>query len=456
MSNRSLLELGLLLALSPLLGAGALPTQDDEPEAPPEATEAPKGPVRPAPVLKEHELGGVGDAIAECIASLAPGSKVDRAKAQAELQEEFAKLEKRATGDRPMLALPADLGRALWLAQAYDKQRVRAGRVEAVETKSPFGGEVEYAVSVPADYNPRKGISHPLLLILPDAPTPGQATDPEQFLTENWSDPALRSNALLVAIGMPKVEKPEDVASWSAIQESYAGLPGVGPNVLTALMEVTRKYAVDYDRVYLVGHGAAVEAAMVMASFFPDRFAGVIGRRGDAAEMAPDNFRNVPTLFTGAGSKATAFAEAAKKAGHDNSTLKADALEADVWAWIQSHARNANPTEVVLAPGRPFPHKAYWVEVPASDGATAASVKASLDRESNTITLQTQGVTEVTLYFNDEMLDLDQPVKVVSNGKEHPIELIPRNFNTFVGLIYQGRNDPGKLYVASKRYDVTE
>lgn len=450
MSKRTIQEVGALgallsaLALGPLL-AGPAPAQDEAPgQGEPASAE---------PVLRDREHEAIGTLMGNCIASLSD-PRIDRVAAQAALREEFDKLERRRTGDRPMLALTQDLGRSLWLAQGYARQRVRAGSVEAFDTKSPFGDTVQYAVWVPQGYAARRGESYPVLFILPDAPTPGQATQPRQFLTENWAEPLVRQNALLVAVGMPEAKTAEDVKKWSALGEQ--GLPGMGANLLTALMEVTRKYAVDFDRIYLVAHGAAVEPAMLMASKFPDRFAGMIGRRGDAAELAPSNFKNLPTLFTGAGTRATAFAEAAKQAGQENVTLSADASEADIWAWIQKHPRRANPAEVLLVPGAPFPHKAYWLEVPPSDGATPARILARIDRANNTVVIESRGVSEVTLFFNDDLLDLDRPVRVISNGRTHPEEVIPRNFSTFVSLIYGGRNDPGKLYVANKRYDVTE
>lgn len=439
MSKRSILGLGAGLALLPalVLGPGA-------------ATPPHPGPVGER-VLRDREHETLGKLLATCIESLS-NQKVDRVAAQAALREEFEKLEKRrsgGTGERPMLALTEDLGRALWLAQGYAGQRVRAGSVEAVETTSPFRNKVQYAVSVPGGYNPRRGDSYPLLILLPDVPTPGQPVGPQQFLTDNWVDPELRKAALLVALSMPpKVE------AWALLGEE--GVPGGVASVLTVLLEVTRKYAVDFDRIYLVGHGAGVEAAMRIGAMFPDRFAGVVGRRGDAAEIAPGNFKNLPTLLTGAGARATAFEEASKAAGQENVTLAASASEGDVWKWIQDHPRRANPGEVVLVPGSPFPNKAYWVEVPASEGGAEVRIQALADRATNTVRLQTKGVSEVTLFFNDDILDLDRPIQVISNGKEHPQEVVPRNFNTFLALVYGGRNDPGKLYVASKRYDVTE
>ncbi len=441
MSKRSILGLGAGLALLPALALGPSAAAFQGAAAS-DAGER---------VLRDRDHEGLGKLLATCIESLS-NQRVDRVAAQAALREEFEKLEKRrsgGTGERPMLALTKDLGRALWLAQGYAGQRVRAGSVEAVDTTSPFRNKVSYAVAVPGGYNPRRGDSYPLLLLLPDVPTPGQPVGPQQFLTDNWVDSELRKSALLVAVGMPaKVE------AWASLGEE--GVPGGVATLLTVLLEVTRKYAVDFDRIYLVGHGAGVDAAMRIGAMFPDRFAGVIGRRGDAAEIAPGNFKNLPTLLTGAGARATAFEAAAKAAELDNVTLAADASEADVWKWAQEHPRRANPLEVVLVPGSPFPHKAYWLEVPASEGGSEVRIRAVADKTTNTIRLETKGVSEVTLFFNDDILDLDRPIQVISNGKEHPQEVIPRNFNTFLALIYGGRNDPGKLYVASKRYDVTE
>ncbi len=432
MSTRFILGIGVLLAALPLSTQASLgaPAADNE------------------PVLQEREHKSLGELLSKWIAAHSD-PRTDRVEAQEDLREEFGKLEKRRTGDRPMLALTHDLGRVLWHAQGYAGQRVRPG-METVDTKATgFGSPLQYAISVPSAYKPRGGVSYPLLLILPDVETPGQPAGPSQFLTENFKDAALRDGALLVSVGMPK-----DPETWD--QLGAPGAAGGVAAVLTVYSEVTRKYAVNFDRIYLVGHGAGVAAAMAIAEKFPDRFAGVIGRRGDAAELPAGNFRNLPTLFAGGGARASAFEEACKAAGHENVTVAPDADEADIWAWIEKHPRQANPQEVVLVPGAPFPNKAYWIEVPASDGATPATVNAKVDRESNTITIDAQGVAEVTVYFNDVLVDLDRAIKVVCNGKEQPEEIIPRNFNTFLDLVFGGRNDPGKIHVARKRYDVSQ
>jgi hypothetical protein len=193
---------------------------------------------------------------------------------------------------------------------------------------------------------------------------------------------------------------------------------------------------------------------MAIAARNPDRFAGVIGRSGDPAEMPCDNFKNLPTLFAGAGGGATAFADKCTKAGYDNNcTIKPEATEADIWAWIKDHPRISYPPKVVLLPGSPLPNKSYWLEIPPWDGQGTAIVKGSIDRATNTITIEGEGVRSVTLYFNDILVDMDKPVKVVCNGSEHT-DVIPRNLGVMLELLTSGRLDPSKIYTASKEFDL--
>lgn len=193
---------------------------------------------------------------------------------------------------------------------------------------------------------------------------------------------------------------------------------------------------------------------MQMADASPDRFAGLIGRTGDAAEMGAGNLTNLPAFFAGGGSRAEAFAEAMKAAEGAEVTLAAEAGLPEVVAWMGETVRRSNPERIVLIPGEMFT-KSYWLEVPRQEYGPEARVVATCDRASNTITIETKGIgaTDVTLYFNDVLLDLEQPVKVVCNGAE-TVGTVPRNFNDMMNLVYKGRNEPGKLYTASRDYTI--
>ncbi|MAF65652.1 MAG: hypothetical protein CMJ84_08350 [Planctomycetes bacterium] len=397
-------------------------------------------------LLSSSEHGKVGSKIADCVAA-----KLAR-KGQTEAEEDLRKAlekwgKKRVAGglDPLGLNLTEDLGQALWQSYKYSKVRgVKKGKVVSVETEPiPFYGPdytVEYAFHAPAKYNARQ--AYPLILCIPE-----EGERPSDHLIERWlQQPALKDAAILVGLPLP-----EDVEAWTVIGSE--GKPGGVGILLSVFKSVSQSYAIDYDRVFIAGRGLGVAAGMSIAAMFPDRFAGVVGRTGDAAEVAVENFRNLPTFFAGGGQRASAYAEELKDAGIENCTVQPDATADHVWAWIEGTRRDSNPSEVLLRPGAPFPNKAYWVEIPPHDGSVEARLAARIDRESNTVVIEATGIASVTLSFNDVLVDLSRPVKVICNGAESE-DLLPRNLTTTLQMIYSTRNDPGKLYTASKAYDL--
>ena len=91
--------------------------------------------------------------------------------------------------------------------------------------------------------------------------------------------------------------------------------------------------------------------------------------------------------------------------------------------------------------------------MPAKEYAEGAKISATADRASNTITVDATGIDSCTIYFNDGLMDLEQPVKVICNGTVNE-DMIPRNFNSMMQLIYKVRSDPGRVYTAWKAYDI--
>jgi hypothetical protein len=392
--------------------------------------------------MKASERDALGKQIAKYMAAQTKQKDLD--KARTEISTEFENLKKKLKGRDP-LALTADLGKALWESFEYDQQ-TKAKKAKVVTFGASYDPsakeskpQLEYAVWAPTKYNGRQ--AYPLVLCIPD-----KAAKPTDHLLEQWNSELTKENVILAAVPMPA-----DPTQWSEMGSEEK--PGGAGNVLVVFREMKRMYAIDYDRVFLAGRGEGVAAAVTIASRFPDRFAGVIGRAGDVGDTACDNFKDLPTLFSGAGAGATKFSECAHNAGYDNCTIKPEAQESDIITWMQEHPRVSNPAEVVLIPGTPIPNKAYWLEVPPFDGVGKAKISAKADHATNTIVVDGEGVTSVTLYFNDVLVDLDKPVKVVCNGAEH-LDQIPRNLTTTLSLMFSTRSDPGKLYTATKQFDL--
>ena len=82
-----------------------------------------------------------------------------------------------------------------------------------------------------------------------------------------------------------------------------------------------------------------------------------------------------------------------------------------------------------------------------------ASVEARIDRETNTVHIEARGINQVTLRFNDILVDMDKEITVICNGTSNR-DLIPRSLLTTLEMIYKSSSDPGKVYVAKRTYDV--
>jgi hypothetical protein len=394
-------------------------------------------------LLKPADHEALGKKIAKYFDAKQNNAGIDKAKE--ELSKEIEGLRAKKTKGRDPLALCDDLGKSLWQSFNYGTREIANGKVKQASFPARAYGEkaqLTYAIWVPAKYDPRK--PYPVILCIPE-----KGSKPEQHITEKWTDKEMRDNALIVAVSMP-----EDVKQWTeaASTEQQTGFA----NVMMTMRQIRAKYAVDYDRVFITGRGEGVGAALAIAGRAPDRFAGVIGRAGDLDAASPgiENFKNLPTFFGGAGANATAFSEKCTKAGYNNCTVKAEASDPDVWAWMREHTRLANPVEVVLYPGKPLPLRSCWLSVPASNNKELEFVKAKVDKATNTITIDgSDGITKVTLWLNDELVDLDKEVKVICNGAEH-VDKLPRNLWATMDWMYDATSEPGRIFTASRDYDV--
>jgi hypothetical protein len=394
--------------------------------------------------IPERDVEKLGGQLADYIE--ARNEKKGRADAEQELREALAKLQdKRLKGSDP-LSRPAALGQAIWHSKKYSKQKgIKKGKVSDMRVEDPpaFYGkdfEIEYAIHAPSSYRASKG-PYAVILCIPDVgETPGQ------HLIEQWLDNSLREEVIVVACPMP-----EDTSLWTEIG-SPGQLGGVG-SILTVFRDVTTRYAVDFDRIYLAGRGPGVASAAAIANRSPHRFAALIGRTGDLGAMEARNFRNLPTWFAGGGAGVSDFEKAIKDLGYDNCTVVPGGTDADLLPWLKQNPRSSNPLEISLVPGSPIPNCAYWLEVPPWDGVGTASIEARIDQDTNTVHIEALGISQVTLRFNDMLLDMDKEITVICNGASNR-DLIPRSLRTTLELIYKSSSDPGKVYVATRTYDI--
>ena len=349
---------------------------------------------------------------------------------------------RKAAGGGHGLRWSSDLGRALRLGRAAPRPEERPGNVvelesrEGVFARSPLG----WAYRLPREYDAEAG-PYPLILTLPDL-----GETPAEHIRTHWSEAALRDGAIVVAPSMPAGQ-----AEWTRV--SLSGRAGGLCHALTALRLAEERFAVDPERVFVVGRGKSVPAALAAGDGFPQRFAGVVGRAGDAGETSrPENLLDLPVLLTGGGARATALSEAAKAADVATIELRSAATELEIWTWMGEHPRNSTPERVRVAPGDPFPTRAYWLRIAPT--AADARVDARIERGSNSITIEGHGFSRATLYLSDALFDLDKPLHIACNGVEREVTAL-RSLSTALDLWTDGTSDGACVYVAEIAIDAT-
>jgi len=386
----------------------------------------------------DDELEPLGASFAAYFEARATGRGLDGAREG--FATSLAALKSELAGGDP-LAFPTLVGRALWLSHGYaDRQRkIKAGKVttDELEGGSFDGSPLAYAYRVPRDYDPT--LPYPLILAIPDS-----GEEPADHIRDDWKSPEVRDAAIVVC-----PEMPGDDAAWD--QVVIEGRPGGLCNLLTALRLAGARFAVDFDRVFVVGRGVGVATAVALGNYSPQRFAGIVGRAGPLGTLGAENFRDLPTYFVGAGATAMEFQESVKAAGYDNCRVEAVGGE-ELWSWMKEHPRSTWPTTVTVVPGNPFPTRAYWLRVAPCTPTPRATGK--IDRGSNLITVDGEGVSQVTLFLSDELVDLGRPVTVLCNGVENVVEPT-RHLPTMLNLVCDGTSDEGCVYVAEVLLDMS-
>lgn len=429
----------LLVSSACLLAAPFLPLAPAQPALGTLAQDEEEAPTEPVfePVLNAKDHKKLAGLLEDYYEAKREGDDLE---AREELNDGIARIEKKNKGFE-LLSSPADLEAMFKLAQPRPSSvtKGRAKAFEIDEDRSAWGNPIPYAVHAPKGYKASKG-AFPMVLVIP----PAGEEKLDRYLKDTWTDSAVLEAAVIGVVGMP-----EDQAAWTEVGEP--GQAGGVANAMQVIREITKEFLIDTDRVFIVGHEDGAAAAIHLASMYPDRFAGAASMGGDIQGTPAINFRNMPTLLAGGGAGCTTFEEDAANRGYDNCTREGAYTIESLWAWAGEIQRSPMPSELFFSPPNDFAKAAYWASVEGFDAAESPKLTGSVDRESNTITLTGEGITSVTLSFNDRLVDLSRPVTVVLNGESQEHELA-RSMSTALETVFAS-GDPGRVIITRMRYD---
>jgi len=309
------------------------------------------------------------------------------------------------------------------------------------------GVQSDYALVVPADYDPQR--PYPLLVGLH-----GQGETGKKFVPR-WVIPAMAHGYLFACPTDPQGER------------GYGAGAGEREVVLATIEDVARRYHVDPDRVLLTGLSAGGHQTWDVGLHYADRFAGLVPEAGmPVHEGSPitrfmylQNLVRGPAVFVLVGEKDTGIRRVCEEAVARLQALEVEARitvvagvghayypseDSRVFAWMAERRRDPAPPQVFdrfhhLQQGR-----AYWLEAtglsgPEWDATRPVRLRGLYDPgiskervlelsraqlvrelpwmrgrvEGNTITVGASGVSTLTVWLSPALIDFSEPVRIV-------------------------------------------
>lgn len=226
---------------------------------------------------------------------------------------------------------------------------------------------------------------------------------------------------------------------------------------------------VDPNRIYVTGISEGGYTAFRWPAHYPDRFAATCAMAAaEPMENAPpENFRNLPircaigendTMFDRIGLARRFFAkldELEKNAPgsyvhvFDAQANRGHGIDYKPGPeWMMQFTRNPRPkaiTWTVQKLHNTLELRNNWLALDAAPVTLPAKLDAKI--EGNTITLTADAGLKPRVFLDDKLVDLNQPVKVVLNGKEVFSGKVKRNLATIAKTL-SSRGDRELAYTA--------
>jgi dienelactone hydrolase len=204
---------------------------------------------------------------------------------------------------------------------------------------------------------------------------------------------------------------------------------------------------VNPDKIYLMGYSAGGDGVWQLAPRMADRFAAAAMMAGHPNEAQLLGLRNLPfAIFMGGNDGAYDRNKIAAARSEEMARLEKDdpggyvhmsriyeglghwmnRRDAEGVPWMAKFQRNPWPKKIVWLQDDITHDRFYWLKIPDAKAAKAGE-KIVAAVEGQTIRIDGDVPAKTELRLTDALVDLDQPVKVIVNGKEVHDAKIPRS-----------------------------
>lgn len=203
---------------------------------------------------------------------------------------------------------------------------------------------------------------------------------------------------------------------------------------LTQMMIVCK--GVNPNKVYLMGYSAGGDGVWRLAPRMADHFAAASMMAGHPGDVGLQNLRNLPfMIWCGAEDAAYNRNDECAKRGKEMDSLQLncpdgyihqthilpqkghwmDREDAAALPWMEKFVRNPYPDTIIWRQEDVLRDCFYWISVPREEIARGKEVRISVKK--NTIHIERCDYSRLTLYLNDNIVNLDKKVKVKKDGK---------------------------------------
>jgi len=223
---------------------------------------------------------------------------------------------------------------------------------------------------------------------------------------------------------------------------------------------------VDPDRVYLMGYSAGGDGVYQLAPRMADRFAAASMMAGHPNGVPMLGLRNLPfMIWMGAKDGAYKRNEQAAAYGkkldelaekdpsgyvHETHIVAGkghwmDREDAKAVPWMARHTRTPWPKKVVWHQSGRTHERFYWLA--RSPGAAKGGQTVRGEVDGQRIQLSAEGVAGLQLRLSDQLVDLDQPLRIELDGKQLPAATVKRSVQAIYESLRQ-RLDPATAATA--------
>lgn len=212
--------------------------------------------------------------------------------------------------------------------------------------------------------------------------------------------------------------------------------------------------AVNPDKVYILGYSAGGDGVWRLAPRMADSWAAASMMAGHPGDVSLTSLRNLPfMIWCGANDEAynrnqlctekIALLDSLSNTDnggyiHEGHIVAGkphwmDRVDTLAISWMPQYRRNPYPHKIAWCQGDELHKYFYWVGV--NENEMQKGKEVLLHTDDNTIYIDKSDYTELNLYLNDEIVDLDKPVIVKVNKRQKA----EKNHNPKYATIFKGK-----------------